>query len=156
MCIRDSYYLYPSQADIMLIFLSPIKACRTNDQESLLTVQCPMFTNDENCKKKWNTAKLRFNRHANYAKNKSEYKHINRKKDTIGTLLKKLETWPSVLQCNCSVQGRKKKKEERGSPSKYVFFVYRKWSNKRPLSYRGLPSIKCPWYGVKFEIDAPL
>lgn len=66
------------------------------DQDSLLTVQCPMFTNDENWKK-LKYSKLRFNGHANYAKNKSEYKHINRKKDTIGTLINKLETWPCVL-----------------------------------------------------------
>ena len=48
------------------------------------------------------------------------------KKRTIGTLMKKLETWPSVLHCNSSVQGGKQKKKNEGPPSKYVFFVYRK------------------------------
>ena len=33
---------------------------------------------------------------------------------------------------------------------------YRKCSNKRPLSYKRLLSIKRPWCGGKFEIDAPL
>ena len=45
MIITD--YLFSSQADFMII--RPHKlACHTNDQGSLLTVQSPMFTNDEN------------------------------------------------------------------------------------------------------------